>query len=73
MTYYRCYFLDHGNHIYDFADFASDNDPDAISHARRICPTMIGNGFELWQENRLVDRQLRGGKSVPQPSQPAAN
>ncbi len=64
MTYYRCYFLDHGDHIYDFIDFAKDSDAEAIAHARRACPSMIGNGFELWQECRLVDRQQRGGKSV---------
>ncbi|MGH7033356.1 MAG: hypothetical protein ACREFL_06480 [Stellaceae bacterium] len=57
--YYRCYFVDRDDRIYDFIGFYSEGDVGAIAHARHVFPTNTGNGFELWQERRLVERQTR--------------
>ena len=63
MAYYRCYFIDDTSHVYDFAEFDCDTDAQAIAWARRLCPARVADGFELWQQIRLVHRQERRGAS----------
>lgn len=57
MAYYRCYFIDEASHVYDFAEFDCDTDDQAITRARRLCPARVTDGFELWQQIRLVHRE----------------
>jgi hypothetical protein len=56
MAYYRCYFIDEASHVYDFAEFESDTDEQALERARHLCPSRVSDGFELWQQIRLVHR-----------------
>jgi hypothetical protein len=46
-------------HVYDFADFECDNDGEALTRAHDLRPTAIVDGFELWQQSRLVHRTDR--------------
>ena len=59
MAYYRCYFIDDASHVYDFAEFECDTDGEALSRASGLRAATVTEGFELWQQNRLVHRAER--------------
>ena len=55
----RCYtvkFVDHGNNGRGTSDLSCDDDAQAIAMAHRISAVAIGNGFDLWHQERLVYR-----------------
>ena len=55
MTRYRAHFMDHGNHVRSSADFEADDDERAKALARTIWgSSAIGNGYEIWHDERLV-------------------
>ena len=74
MAYYRCYFIDEASHVHDFAEFDCTDDEQALSRARRLCPSHVADGFELWQQVRLVHRCVRfdpgNDDGLPPPSPP---
>ena len=73
MAYYRCYFIDDASHVYDFADFECDSDDEAVTRAHDLRPATVVEGFELWQQSRLVhcaDRAERRNDAQPTPTMP---
>ena len=56
LPIYRIEFVDHGENVRGTDEIACDADGEAIALAHdRDIPT-IGNGFDLWHQERLVHR-----------------
>ena len=56
MADYRIYFLDDDGHIRGVISFLSEDDADALKHAKQY---MDGRDLELWNLGRLVQRLPR--------------
>jgi hypothetical protein len=56
MAHYRCNFVDRRGRFIETADLDADTDERAIDLARTVAARTNGhpNGFEIWQEQRLV-------------------
>jgi len=58
MLEYRAEFLTHGNHVFGTAHFHASDDRAAIDHANVALKTNIGIGHQIWQNDRLVHREI---------------
>lgn len=54
MPFYCIQFVDDGDNVYRTHYLESYQDEGAIAAARRLNVSSVGDGFELWQEARLV-------------------
>jgi hypothetical protein len=71
MPLYRVDFVDHGENAYDTRYFGSYHDEGAIIEARRLyVPGIIGAGFEVWQDDRLVHRERNFPRGSDYPADP---
>jgi hypothetical protein len=58
MLEYRVEFLDHGDNVRGRDWFEAKDDGTAIAHACRAYRSGIGKGFELWQGERRIHKEL---------------
>ncbi len=62
MIEYRCYFLNTGGHIIAAEDIITATDDEAILSARAsFAQNERYAAFELWQGNRRLHHEARGG------------
>jgi len=55
MASCRAQILDHGGNVRYSANFMAEHDEHAKSHAKMMWGgSIIGAGYEVWQDNRLV-------------------
>lgn len=64
MPRYAIHFVDHGENVFGTADIVCVHDDEAIAQAQRMDVPSIGNGFDLWHEDRLVHRHRHSGKGA---------
>ena len=61
MTRYQCLFVNHAGEVFGSEFIEAESDTDAIETASTLFRNGIGNGFELWQGDRLVHARRGGG------------
>jgi hypothetical protein len=61
MAEYDLHFVDHGRNVYDALQLERDTDAAAIEEAHRLNVPSMGNGFDIWQDGRLVHRHRPAG------------
>lgn len=54
MALYRIRFVNHADHVFGTEEMECASDREAVEKARRIHRHGIGNGYEIWQDGRLV-------------------
>ena len=54
MKTYSVRLKDHGGNIYQIKELRAPSDLEAVSTARELDIPAIGNGFELWDGDRLA-------------------
>lgn len=59
MALYRIRFVDHGGRVFGTEEMECGGDAQAILKAREIHTHGIGNGYEIWQDGRLVHTEKR--------------
>lgn len=59
MLQYRIRFVDHGGHLFGTEEMECAGDAQAVAKAREIHTHGIGNGYEIWQDGRLVHIEKR--------------
>ena len=58
MAHYIAKFVDHEDHVFGRHPFEAENDQAAIELANRLLKTRLGKGHEIWQDDRLVHREI---------------
>jgi hypothetical protein len=58
MARYTVRFLTHGDQIFGQDLFEAENDGAAIRHCNQKLKSPLGKGHEIWQDNRMVHRQI---------------
>jgi hypothetical protein len=64
MSLYRCRYLDSTFNIVRIQGVACENDAEAIVMSRRMSANSGAAGFELWQHERCIHKEL-GRVTVP--------
>jgi hypothetical protein len=63
MAGYRVFFFNGEDHILSHEEFFAESDADALARAVALFENKIEYVvFELWQEKRRLNRQIRQGK-----------
>ena len=57
MAQYHVHFVDRGDRIVNALMVEQEADEVAVEHAKRLYIPSIGNGFDVWCEDRLVYRR----------------
>lgn len=65
MSVYRCYFMSSMNHISGFEEVEAGDDAEAVRQARQLVAGRPLCTAELWEQSRLVRRNI-----WPSPSRP---
>jgi hypothetical protein len=55
---YRAHFFSHAGDRFGSEQFRAADDQQAIEHARRNLRSPWGKGHEIWQDNRIVHREI---------------
>ena len=66
MSNYRCYFLNHEDHIHGIEhllDYQTDDDATETS-LKLLDERTNHHGIEVWDGSRMVMRHLKGGAST---------
>ena len=58
MSDYRCYFVNFSDRIVGAKDVVAHTDAEAIMRARELTDCPAGCTIEVWQDNRLVRKNL---------------
>ncbi|MGH7073568.1 MAG: hypothetical protein ACREFD_05120 [Stellaceae bacterium] len=64
MPLYTINFIDHAGNVRDSDERDCDTDEEAIAFAHDMNVPGIGNGFDIWHQDRLVHRHRRHGSST---------
>ena len=59
MRTYWCRFFDAAGHVFGIEEMEAAGDVVVIARARIVHRCGIGSGYEIWDNTRLVHRQLR--------------
>jgi hypothetical protein len=57
LAEYYVHFIDRGDRVINALVLDHDTDEAAIKHAGRLYVASVGNGFDVWHEDRLVHRR----------------
>jgi hypothetical protein len=58
MSLYRCRYLDSTFNVVRIQGVACENDAEAIEMSRRMSANSGAAGFELWQDERCIHKEL---------------
>ena len=58
MSLYRCRYLDSTFNVVRIQGVACENDAEAIVMSRRMSANCDAAGFELWQDERCIHKEL---------------
>ena len=58
MSLYHVHFITHGDYIFGTTGFEAADDQAAIRQADKELRSGIGKGYEIWQGERLVHREI---------------
>jgi hypothetical protein len=60
MALYQVRFFNHGDHTVGSDSIRAESDEVAIRYAKRMLQTPFGKGYEIWDGERLVHREVFG-------------
>lgn len=59
MPQYRCYFIDHQNHVTSFKILELADEKLAQAEADKLWRNGASHGFELWDGPKIIHRQVK--------------